>query len=154
MKKGGGSESTIIIGPSKSVLVYALHTLEYVLGLARFRVFVPKIIKKILSMVTVGRRNEKRWVALLTCLSVLAIHIELAHDLSTDAFIIAFKNFINRRGVPHRIHSDNGKNFVGANEEVKRFNEVFEVERIQNELSGKGIEWIFNYPSNPSEGGV
>ena len=26
MKKGGGSESTIIIGPSKSVLVYALHS--------------------------------------------------------------------------------------------------------------------------------
>ena len=34
MKKGGGSES---------VLVYALHSLENVLGLARFRVFVPKL---------------------------------------------------------------------------------------------------------------
>ena len=33
MKSGGGSESTIIIVPSKSVLVYALHSLEYVLGL-------------------------------------------------------------------------------------------------------------------------
>ena len=44
MKTGGGSESTIIIGPSKSVLVYELHTLEYVLGLARFRVFVPKLL--------------------------------------------------------------------------------------------------------------
>ena len=44
MKKGGGSESTIIIGPSKSVLVYTLHSLEYVLGLARFRVFVPNYI--------------------------------------------------------------------------------------------------------------
>ena len=43
MKKGGGSESTIIVGPSKSVLVYALHSLEYVLGLAQFRVFVPNI---------------------------------------------------------------------------------------------------------------
>ena len=43
MKKGGGSESRIIIGPSKSVLVYALHSLEYVLGLARFRVFVPNL---------------------------------------------------------------------------------------------------------------
>ena len=29
MKKGGSSESIIIIGPSKSVLVYALHSLEY-----------------------------------------------------------------------------------------------------------------------------
>ena len=44
MKKDGGSESTIIIGPSKSVLVYALHSLVYVLGLARFRVFVPKLL--------------------------------------------------------------------------------------------------------------
>ena len=43
MKKGGGSEFTIIVGPSKYVLVYALHSLEYVLGLARFRVFVPKL---------------------------------------------------------------------------------------------------------------
>ena len=41
--KGGGSESSIIVGPSKSLLVYALHSLEYVLGLARFRVFVPKL---------------------------------------------------------------------------------------------------------------
>ena len=37
-------KSTIIIGPSKSVLVYALHSLVYVLGLARFRVFVPKLL--------------------------------------------------------------------------------------------------------------
>ena len=28
MKKGGGSASTIIIDPSKSVLIYALHSLE------------------------------------------------------------------------------------------------------------------------------
>ena len=33
MKNGGGTKSTIIIGPSKSVLVYAFHSLEYVLGL-------------------------------------------------------------------------------------------------------------------------
>ena len=43
MKTGDGSASTIIIGPSKSVLVYAPYSLENVLGLARFRVFVPKL---------------------------------------------------------------------------------------------------------------
>ena len=35
MKKGGGSESTIVSR------VYALHNLKYVLGLAQFLVFVP-----------------------------------------------------------------------------------------------------------------
>ena len=50
MKQGGGSQSTIIIGPSKSVLVYALHSLEYVLGFVRFRVFVPKFFTTILTL--------------------------------------------------------------------------------------------------------
>ena len=41
MKKGVGSECTIIIGLSKSV--YAIYSLEHGLGLAQFRVFVPNI---------------------------------------------------------------------------------------------------------------
>ena len=49
MKKSGVSETTIVIGPSKSVLVYALHSLEYVLGLARFRGFVPKLLLYIIK---------------------------------------------------------------------------------------------------------
>ena len=36
MKKGGGSESTIIIGSFKSVVVYAFHSLEDVISFARF----------------------------------------------------------------------------------------------------------------------
>lgn len=104
--------------------------------------------------VKIGRRTEKRWIALFTCLTIRAIHLEIAHDLSTDSCIIAIRIFINRRGVPVRIRSDNGTNFIGANEEFKRFDDVFEAERIQHELSEKGIEWIFNCPANPSEGGV
>ncbi|XP_075164705.1 uncharacterized protein LOC142237217 [Haematobia irritans] len=101
-----------------------------------------------------GRKTEKRWVALFTCLTLRAIHLEIAHDLSTDSCIIAMRNFMNRRGVPTRIRSDNGKNFIGANEEAKRFNEVFDANRVQCELSSKGVEWIFNCPGNPSEGGI
>ena len=59
--------------------------------------------------VSIGRRTEKRWVALFTCLTVRAIHLEIAHDLSTDSCIIAMRNFMNRRSVPFRIRSDNGK---------------------------------------------
>ncbi|XP_070138965.1 uncharacterized protein [Drosophila bipectinata] len=36
-------------------------------------------------LVTIGRRTEKRWVALFTCLTTRAIHLEMAHDLSTDS---------------------------------------------------------------------
>ncbi|XP_036347983.1 uncharacterized protein LOC118757372 [Rhagoletis pomonella] len=104
--------------------------------------------------VTIRRSTEKRWVALFTCLTVRAVHLELAHDLSTDSCIDALRNFMNRRGVPIRLRSDNGKNFVGTEREAKRFREVFDCSRIQDELTSKGVEWIFNSPFNPSEGGV
>ncbi|XP_073820609.1 uncharacterized protein [Musca autumnalis] len=104
--------------------------------------------------ITIGRRHEKRWVALFTCLTIRAIHLEIAFDLSTDACILAIRNFINRRGTPIRIRSDNGKNFVGADQEAKRFEEVFDVIRVKDELSTKGIDWQFNCPYNPSEGGI
>ncbi|XP_049304973.1 uncharacterized protein LOC125776523 [Bactrocera dorsalis] len=102
--------------------------------------------------VTVRRSTEKRWVALFTCLTVRAVHLELAHDLSTDSCIIALRNFVNRRGAPIRIRSDNGKNFVGADREAKRFAEVFDCGRLQSDLSQKNIQWVFNSPFNPSEG--
>ncbi|XP_065356291.1 uncharacterized protein LOC135950688 [Calliphora vicina] len=105
-------------------------------------------------IVTVGRRHEKRWVALFTCLTIRAIHLEVAFDLSTDACILAIRNFINRRGLPTRLRSDNGTNFVGADKVAKRFNEVFDVAQIQDELTSKGIDWQFNCPHNPAEGGI
>ncbi|XP_041673814.1 uncharacterized protein LOC121529877 [Drosophila eugracilis] len=105
-------------------------------------------------LVTVARHREKRWVALFTCLTTRAIHLELAHDLSTDSCIIAIRNFACRRGPVRKLRSDNGKNFVGADREARRFGDVFETERIQSELSSRSIEWVFNFPSNPSEGGV
>ncbi|XP_043064089.1 uncharacterized protein LOC122320078 [Drosophila ficusphila] len=105
-------------------------------------------------LVTVSRHGEKRWVALFTCLTTRAIHLELAHDLSTDSCIIAIRNFVCRRGPVHRLRSNNGKNFVGADREARRFGDVFETERIQSELSSRSIDWVFNCPTNPSEGGV
>ncbi|XP_043862786.1 uncharacterized protein LOC122756636 [Drosophila santomea] len=105
-------------------------------------------------LVTVSRHKEKCWVALFTCLTTRAIHLELAHDLSTDSCIIAIRNFVCRRGPVYRLRSDNGKNFVGADREARRFGDVFEMEKLQSELSSRSIEWVFNCPANPSEGGV
>lgn len=95
--------------------------------------------------VAIGRRREKRWIALFTCLTIRAIHLEVARDLSSDAVIVCLSNFVNRRGVPVRIRSDQGTNFIGA---VNEGTEMF-----ANECANRGIEWSFNVPGNPEAGG-
>ncbi|GFX69563.1 integrase catalytic domain-containing protein [Trichonephila clavipes] len=49
-----------------------------------------------------------------------AIHLEIVSDLTTEAFLAALKRFVARRGRPIEIHSDNGRNFVGANNELRK----------------------------------
>ncbi|GFV82424.1 integrase catalytic domain-containing protein [Trichonephila clavipes] len=55
-----------------------------------------------------------------------AIHIEIVSDLTSDAFIATLKRFFSRRGKCAKLYSDNGKTFVGANKELKRFLKLIE----------------------------
>ncbi|GFX03175.1 integrase catalytic domain-containing protein [Trichonephila clavipes] len=48
------------------------------------------------------------------------VHIELVSDLTSQAFIAALKMFMARRGKCAKLFSDNGKNFVGASNEIKK----------------------------------
>lgn len=105
-------------------------------------------------IVSIGRRHEKRWVALFTCLTIRAVHLEIAADLSTDACIICIRNFCNLRGIPKQIRSDNGTNFVGANNEIRRLADFLDHDEILRETATRGIEWIFNCPGNPEAGGA
>ena len=69
-------------------------------------------------LVQIGRRREKRWGALFTCLTTRAIHIELTNSLSSDSAIMALRRMSARRGQPVAIYSDNGTNFRGADNEL------------------------------------
>lgn len=104
--------------------------------------------------VTIRRQREKRWIALFTCLSVRAVHLEIACDLSSDACLLCIRNFVNRRGVPIQIRSDNGTNFVGIRKELNGVTDFLDNAKMIDGLSPLGIEWKFNAPANPSAGGV
>lgn len=100
-----------------------------------------------------GRTKQKRWIAVFTCLTIRAVHTEIAENLSCDACIMCIRNFINLRGAPKRMRSDNGSNFVGINNELMSADDVFEKEKVQDELTIRNIQWKFNIPSNLSAGG-
>ncbi|XP_055633875.1 uncharacterized protein LOC129774195 [Toxorhynchites rutilus septentrionalis] len=99
------------------------------------------------------RSNEKRWVALFTCLTIRAVHVEVVHTLSAESCRLAIRRFISRRGAPQQIFSDNGTNFRGAarviSDEIKVLNK-----QLATTFTNAEIEWIFNPPSAPHMGGV
>ena len=101
-----------------------------------------------------GRGREKRYGCLFTCLSSRAVHIEVVESLDTDSFINCLQRFIARRGLPELIRSDNGRNFVGAERELRQGLQAWEQERIEGDLSEKGVRWIFNTPTVSHMGGV
>ncbi|CAG7817993.1 unnamed protein product, partial [Allacma fusca] len=103
-------------------------------------------------LVSQQRKHIKRYGVLFTCLSIRAIHLEVAPDLSTDAAINAIRRFIARRGAPEELWSDNGTNFRGADNELKRALSEIDGETIQRTFATKGITWRFNPPASPHMG--
>ena len=101
-----------------------------------------------------GRGREKRYGCLFTCLSSRAVHIDVAESLDTDSFLNCLQRFIARRGLPDLIRSDNGRNFVGAERELRQGLQEWNQEKIEGELSEKGVRWLFNTPTASHMGGA
>ena len=76
-----------------------------------------------------------------------AIHIEIAHSLSTNSFLGAFYRFVARRGAPKNLYSDNGTNFVVAQEEIRDSLAKWDQNRIHGKLLEKETNWHFNPPN-------
>ena len=96
----------------------------------------------------------KRYGVLFTCLTIRAVHLEIAGDLSTDKFMLALRRFIARRGKPKIMMSDNGTNFVGANKELQTSLQEPDQSKIVFCLTDYNIEWKFNPPIAPWMGGA
>ncbi|UYV81287.1 hypothetical protein LAZ67_20000662 [Cordylochernes scorpioides] len=104
--------------------------------------------------VTDGRRHEKRWVIIFTCLVTLAIHLEVENALTTDKFMMGLSRFIDTRGRPDSIYSDNGTNFVGASKELKLAASEIHIEVMAASRSFGPVKWKFNPPAAPHFGGA
>ncbi|XP_062713943.1 uncharacterized protein LOC134290763 [Aedes albopictus] len=103
--------------------------------------------------VMTGRRREKRWGMIATCLTIRAIHIEVVNSLTTDSCIMAIRNFMSRSGIPQAFYSDRGTNFVGANRTLNEIFEAIDHEGIMNEFVTTETTWHFNPPTAPHMGG-
>ena len=93
---------------------------------------------------------RKAYIALFSCCSSRALHLELTMDLSVETFIRCLRRFTSRRDVPELIISDNAKKFKAAK---KLLNQVFNHPSVRKFCTSKRISWKFNVDRVPWWGG-
>ena len=100
----------------------------------------------------------KAYICVFVSLSVKAVHLELASDLTSDAFLACLRRFIARRGKPSLIWSDHGSNFVGADRELKELVKFLELQKTNDDIShfcsSQKIVWKFIPEHAPHFGGL
>ena len=109
--------------------------------------FGPLLVKQ-------GRSQVKRYGCLFTCLTMRAIHIEIAHGLDNNSFLNALRRFISRRSNPTHLYSDNGTNFVGAERVLRDSIQDLDQRKVNEFLSLRNINWHFNPPNASHMGGA
>ena len=93
---------------------------------------------------------EKVYIALYTCGSSRAVHLDVVPDLSAETFVRSFKRFICRRGIPKLVVSDNAKTFKTA---ARFLSSIFEIPEVQGFLLNHKVKWKFNLERAPWWGG-
>ena len=93
-----------------------------------------------------GRRREKRWLCLFTCLLSRAVHLEMAFGLDTDSFLRCLTRMASRRGYPKEIVSDRGTSFVGADRELRELVNQLAKRGSRRKLSIKESNGISTHP--------
>ena len=105
--------------------------------------FGPFLVKE-------GRKELKRYGCLFTCLASRAVHIETTTKLDTDKFILALRRFVDRRGEVASIRTDNGTNFVGAENELQLCIDEIDHVKVHEYLLARNCDWI-SWKKNPPE---
>lgn len=80
---------------------------------------------------------------MFTCAIYRAVHLELVSSLSSQCFLRALRRCVARRGRPKTIYSDNGTNFVGAENLLKLLDwtQILEYSTVERRM------WHFNPPT-------
>ncbi|XP_055622593.1 uncharacterized protein LOC129766152 [Toxorhynchites rutilus septentrionalis] len=104
-------------------------------------------------IVRVGRSNVKRWVALFTCLTIRAVHMEVIYSLTTESCIMAVQRFVARRDKPREIWTDNATCFHGTHNEMKAHQKALNI-ALAEKFTTAETTWKFIPPASPHMGGA
>ncbi|UYV69289.1 hypothetical protein LAZ67_6003135 [Cordylochernes scorpioides] len=95
------------------------------------------------------KNKKKAWIVIFTCAVYRGVHLELVTSLPMEAFLQALRRFIARRSRQLIVYSDNGTNFKGMANTLKKF----DFSRLKCDPTLKNITWKFIPPGAPWWGG-
>lgn len=102
-----------------------------------------------------GQHASKGYISVFVCLVTKAVHIEIVSDLTSVAFIAAYKRFTGRRGICSDIYSDNATNYVGAAAKFsKSERDIGFNDDVISSLAMMGTKWHFSPPLSPHFNGL
>lgn len=105
-----------------------------------------------------NRNKIKVYVVVFVCMVTKAVHLELVEDLTSESFLNCLRRFVARRGKCKNLYSDNGKSFIGANNELKELHSMLHskenINKIQSKLLDDEIQWHFIPPRTPHFRGI
>ena len=80
------------------------------------------------------RGVTKRTFRFLCASPTKAVHLELVSDITSEAFIAAFKRFISRWSRPAHMYSDNGITFMGSHRQIQELYDIYNDQQVQSEI--------------------
>ena len=96
--------------------------------------------------VKVGKETQRAYIAIFTCATTRAVHLELCTDMTTAKFLMALQRFVGRRGLLHTVYSDNAKTFQAANLELTEVWHALSCYKTHHFLAQNGVAWKFIAP--------
>ena len=93
------------------------------------------------------------YLAIFTCMTTRAIHIEVVLSNTTEDFIMAFKRMVSTRGNPRKVFSDNALYFKRANQEILEtvLKNNKDIEKLEDQYKFK---WYFSVEYHSAGSGV
>ena len=103
-------------------------------------------------------QTGKVYDSMFGCMSTKAVHMELVSSLTKDDCILGLQRFVARRGLPGKIYSDNGNNFLGARNDLIKIRALLDKTDTNHSIADyamqKGCEWLTIPPRAPHLGGI
>ena len=92
------------------------------------------------------RARIKTYIILFVCCATRAINVEAVEDASAESCKWAFERHCSRYGRPEHVYSDNGTNFIGVCNDLRRQYKLWKETALALREKCPEIKWRFAPP--------